>query len=142
MLTELLPLIGGGVFGAGIKLWSLAQKDKADERKYNILAHAKNVEVFNSNNDRATKDKGFAWTRRFIVLCVMSIIVGAFWVNGNITVPVQVTTGGSYLFGLIDTSNITTVYQKLTGYVVLPEVLLISKALVGTYFGASIAERR
>ncbi len=141
MLEDLIPLIGGGIFGAVIKLWSLSQQDKAEERKYNIMAHAKNVEVFQNNNKVALRDKGFAWTRRFIVLCVMSIIVGAFWLGEAINVPVQVTEGAKYLFGLIDTTSVNTVYQKLSGYVVLPEVLMMAKALVGTYFGQSIASR-
>jgi hypothetical protein len=136
---NVLPLIGGGIFGAMLKLWANAQQAKADQHKRTMEALTKQHEQVNVVNKHAEENKGFAWTRRFIVVAVTSVIIGAFWYSGAITIPTEVTEGGSYLWGLIDTTEIVTEYKTIdTGKVVLPVLIPSFQAIIGTYMGSSI----
>lgn len=141
MITNLLPLLGGGIFGALMTLWSNAQKDKAD-------AHLRMLEVFDrregsikNSNETAEKSNGFAFTRRIIALSLISVLVGTFWMQGTVTVPITVQEGGSYFFGLWDTRADVLTYETLKAPLVLPEVLQSCQAIIGVYFGNSMTKR-
>ncbi len=136
LLTNLLPLIGGGIFGAVLKLWANAQQAKADYNKQ--MFHAIKGDRQERTEIRNNPSKGFAWTRRFIVLAVTSVIIGAFWIEGGVTVPIEVTEGATYLFGLIDTRTTETIYEVLEdGRVVLPVMMPSFQAIIGFYLGQS-----
>ncbi len=141
ILTTVLPLAGGGLFGALMTLWGNAQKDKADN-------HARTMEALTAHNDRqiktnqtAVQNKGFAWTRRIIALSITSVVVGAFWMGTPVTVPIEIVEGTSYIFGLIDDTTTTIGYKELDGAVILPDVLISFKAIIGAYFGSSMVRR-
>jgi len=139
LLTDLLPLVGGGVFGAVIRLWSNSQQAKADAHKRTMDVLVANQGGIQTANEMAEKSSGFSWTRRFIVVAVTSVVVGAFWSSTPITVATTVVEGGSYLFGLIDTTTENIVYQTLEeGKVVLPVIIPSFQAIIGTYMGSSI----
>lgn len=143
MMLELLPLIGGGIFGAVVKLLSMSMQNKAELYKQTMEAFSARDKQIQHINQTATTNKGFAFTRRIIALSITSIIVVIALVpyNQGINVMTEVTTGGSYLFGLIDTTQTTEVWQTLKGLVVLPVVASSFQAIVGAYFGASIASK-
>lgn len=136
ILMNLMPLIGGGIFGAILKLLGNAQQAKADYNKNMFKAIAGDRKE--RSEIRENKSVGFAWTRRFIVIAVTSVIVGAFWTTGNITIPVEVIEGSQYLFGLIDTRVTSTVMQVVEGgRVVLPVLIPTFQAIIGLYIGSS-----
>lgn len=144
ILMDLLPLIGGGVFGAAVKLFSMSMQNKADTHKQLIGALQAQQGAYTSVNTHAAENKGFAWTRRIIALSITFVVVVlAFW-GGDRTVNVmqELTTGGSYLFGLIDTRQTTQEWIQLNGAVVLPAIVPSFKVIIGAYFGASIAGSR
>lgn len=146
MLETLLPLIGGGIFGAVVKLISLRMQMKNEEHKQMLQALSQRQENINAVNEIAVKNKGFAWTRRFIVVSVTLIVVGAFFVpflNGEMIINVQnhIQAGGQYLLGLVDTRTTNSEWIQLSGAVILPEIGYSFQAIIGTYFGASIAGR-
>ena len=142
LLTNILPLIGGGVFGAMIRLWANAQQAKADAHKRTMEALTTRAGINNDVNQMAKESKGFAWTRRFIVVAVTSVVVGAFWLTSPITVPLDIVTGGSYLFGLIDTTVHETVYETIEGgRVILPILLPSFQTIIGVYIGAGTIGR-
>lgn len=144
MLTELLPLIGGGLFGAIVKLISLNMQNKAEERKAMFDAFSARQNAIESVNKHSMTDKGFAFTRRIIALSITAIIVlvAVFPIMQPVNVLQEIQTGGSYLFGLIDTTQVTQEWVQLKGSVVLPVVIPSFQAIIGAYFGASIAGSR
>lgn len=141
MLTELLPLIGGGLFGAIVKLISMGMQNKAEERKEMFQAFKAQQGSIDSANKQAETNSGFAFTRRVIALSITAIIVlvAVAPIMQPVNVLQEITTGGSYLFGLIDTTNVKQEWVQLRGSVVLPVVIPSFQAIVGAYFGASIA---
>lgn len=141
MLTEILPLIGGGIFGAIVKLFSMSMQNKAEERKATLDALSARQDNINQVNKVASNNNYFAFTRRVIALSITSVIVllALFPIVQPINVLQEVQTGGSYLFGLIDTTQIEQEWVQLQGSVVLPVIIPSFQAIIGAYFGASIA---
>jgi len=144
MLMEILPLVGGGVFGALVKLLSMGMQNKADERKAMFQAFSKQQESINAANEMAANNSSFAFTRRIIALSITFIIVliAVFPLSQPVNVIQEIQTGGSYLFGLVDTTSIKQEWVQLQGSVVLPVVIPSFQAIIGAYFGASIAGNR
>lgn len=144
MITDIIPLIGGGIFGAVVKLLSVGMQNKADERKYMFQAFSAQQQSINSANDNASVNKGFAFTRRIIALSITAIIVvvAIAPITQPINVLQEIQTGSQYLFGLIDTRQITQEWVQLKGSVVLPVIIPSFQAIIGAYFGASIAGGR
>jgi len=142
-MLELLPLIGGGIFGAVVKLFSMSMQNKADLHKQTMEAFSARDKQVQHLNETASTNKGFSFTRRVIALAITSIIVVIALVpySDGINVMTEVTTGSSYLFGLVDTRETQEVWHTLKGLVVLPVVSSSFQAIVGAYFGASIASK-
>lgn len=143
MITEILPLVGGGIFGAVVKLLSMGMQNKAEERKAMFDAFAARQGAIDKVNDTASTNSYFAFTRRVIALSVTAVIVllALFPIVQPINVLQEVQTGGSYLFGLIDTTQVEQKWVQLQGSVVLPVIIPSFQAIIGAYFGASIAGR-
>lgn len=143
MITEILPLIGGGIFGAVVKLLSMGMQNKAEERKEMFQAFAARQGAVDKVNEVASNNSYFAFTRRVIALSVTAVIVllALFPIVQPINVLQEIQTGGSYLFGLIDTTQIEQKWVQLEGSVVLPVIIPSFQAIIGAYFGASIAGR-
>ena len=143
-MMELLPLVGGGLFGALTKLISMGMQNKADERKATLDALSARQSNIDSVNQVASSNSGFAFTRRVIALSVTGVIVfiAIMPFVQPVNVMQEITTGGSYLFGLIDTTNVKEEWVQLRGSVVLPVIIPSFQAIVGAYFGASIASSR
>lgn len=141
MITEILPLIGGGIFGAVVKLLSMGMQNKAEERKAMFDAFSARQGAIDKVNEVASTNSYFAFTRRVIALSITSVIVllALFPIVQPINVLQEVQTGGSYLFGLIDTTQIEQKWVQLQGSVVLPVIIPSFQAIIGAYFGASIA---
>jgi hypothetical protein len=141
MLTEILPLIGGGIFGAVVKLLSMSMQNKADERKAMFDAFSARQGAIDEVNKVAATNSYFAFTRRVIALSITLVIVllALFPIVQPINVLQEIQTGGSYLFGLIDTTQIEQKWVQLQGSVVLPVIVPSFQAIIGAYFGASIA---
>jgi hypothetical protein len=141
MLTEILPLVGGGIFGAVVKLFSMGMQNKADERKAMFDAFSARQGAIDKVNEVASSNSYFAFTRRVIALSVTAVIVllALFPIVQPINVLQEIQTGGSYLFGLIDTTQVEQKWVQLQGSVVLPVIIPSFQAIIGAYFGASIA---
>jgi len=142
-MLELLPLIGGGIFGAVVKLFSMSMENKANLHKQTMEAFSARDKQVQHLNETAVNNKGFSFTRRVIALAITSIIVVIALVpySEGINVMTEVTTGSSYLFGLVDTRETQEVWHTLKGLVILPVVSSSFQAVVGAYFGASIASK-
>jgi len=143
MLTEILPLVGGGIFGAVVKLLSMGMQNKAEERKEMFQAFAARQGAIDKVNEVASTNSYFAFTRRVIALSITAVIVllALMPLAQPVNVLQEIQTGGSYLFGLIDTTQIEQKWVQLEGSVVLPVIIPSFQAIIGAYFGASIAGR-
>jgi hypothetical protein len=141
MITEILPLVGGGIFGAVVKLLSMGMQNKAEERKAMFDAFSARQGAIDKVNEVASTNSYFAFTRRIIALSVTAVIVllALFPIVQPINVLQEIQTGGSYLFGLIDTTQVEQKWVQLQGSVVLPVIIPSFQAIIGAYFGASIA---
>lgn len=144
MLTEILPLVGGGLFGAIIKLISMGMQNKADERKAMFQAFSAQQGAVMEVNKLAVTNSGFAFTRRIIALSVTAVVVilAILPVMQPVNVLQEIQSGSTYLFGLIDTRKTVQEWVQLEGSVVLPVIIPSFQAIIGAYFGASIAGSR
>ncbi len=143
---ELLPLVSGLIGGSVVKLFSMSMQYKAEQNKLMMALATQRQDAINEVNKLDTKES-FSFTKRVIALSVTAIVVGAFIMayfapGVPINVMTEVQTGGSYLFGLIDTTETEQVWTQLKGAVILPEVMNSFKLICGVYFGASIASSR
>lgn len=146
MLMDLIPLVGGGIFGAGVKLFSLSMENKRNQTEMLIKMNQKRQEAVNDVNEMAANNGFFAWTRRVLAISVTLMIASLIflpYLNPNIPVNIMTTSteGGSYLFGLIDTKVTQEVWIQLKGIVFHPVVGDAFLSVIGAYFGASIAGR-
>lgn len=146
MLTDLIPMIGGGVFGAAVKLFSLSMENKRRQQEMIIQMNQKRQDAINDVNTVASNNGFFAWTRRVLALSVTLMIAALIflpYLNPNIPVNIMTTAteGGSYLFGLVDTKVTHEVWIQLKGIVFHPVVGDAFLSVIGAYFGASIAGR-
>jgi len=146
MWMELLPLIGGGVFGAITKLFSMSMKYKAEQSRLMMALATQRQDAINEVNKLDNKES-FSFAKRMIAFSITGIVVAAFagaYLNPDVPIHVmtEIKTGGSYLFGLVDTTATEQVWTELKGAVVLPEVVNSFKVIIGAYFGASIASSR
>ena len=144
MLMQILPLIGGGIFGALVKLLSMGMQNKVDERKAMYDAFKGRQEAISSVNNTASQNSGFAFTRRVIALSITAIVVviALYPMAQPINVMQEIETGSRHLFGLLDTRKITQQWVQLEGSVVLPVIIPSFQAIIGAYFGASIASSK
>lgn len=139
MISELLPLIGGGVFGAVVKLFSMGMNARREERRGVIEALKAQAGVYESTNNLATSSNGFAVTRRIIALSVTATVVYLAIGVEDLNVMHEVKSGGRYFFGLFDNTSVDQVWTKLRGGVALPVITQSFQVIIGAYFGASIA---
>lgn len=144
MIMDLIPLIGGGVFGAVVKLFSLSMENKRQQTDMLISLNQTKQKSIDSVNQVAENNPWFAWTRRVLALSV-TLMLGSLiflpFLNPNIPINIMTTTtdGGSYLFGLIDTKTSKEIWVQLKGIVFHPVVADAFLAIIGAYFGASIS---
>jgi lipopolysaccharide/colanic/teichoic acid biosynthesis glycosyltransferase len=119
----------------------MGMQNKADERKAMFDAFKAQQGSIDSANNYASQNNGFAFTRRIIALSVTAIVVlvAVAPMMQPVNVLQEIQTGGSYLFGLIDTTKVEQKWVQLEGSVVLPVVVPSFQAIIGAYFGASIA---
>ena len=136
-LTMLLSVVGGAV----MKMWSQGQSDKADQQKMLMAQFSAGQDSVESA--RAYQNPNAQWIRRFLVLSFMSMamfILLAPVLGFPTVVPVEVTSGFKILF--FDFTNVVTEWRSLEGMVTpvwLPHAIM---AVVGMYFGQSIAARK
>ncbi|MEO1942857.1 MAG: hypothetical protein ABGY11_01020 [Candidatus Thioglobus sp.] len=144
MFATILPLIGGGIFGAIVKLISLSMQNKANEKKAMFDAFSARQGSISEANKFATSHKAFAFTRRIIALSITAVIVvvALYPMSQPINVLQEIQHGGEFLFGFINTRTTSQEWVQLTGSVILPVIMPSFQAIVGAYFGASIADPR
>lgn len=140
MISEILPLIGGGFFGALFKLYSLKMHMDDERQKALINIQAKTTDSVQQDIAKG----GSPWIRRIIAIAITLTVcyIATYPIFQPVNVMVDHTVGSKMLFGLIDTTHIEHQWQALRGSVVLPALMPSFECIIGAYFGANIVDRR
>lgn len=141
-MLEIISLVGGGVFGAVLKLWAQASQDKHERYLASMQIGQVNAEII--HQARTHQGDGFSFTRRIIaVSCIFAIvilpkIIAVFQPEMGVWVSSEVLENGFLFF---TESQTVTEWNHLRGFVITPIDTMIVSAVIGIYFGASIAKR-
>jgi|TARA_B110000240_G_scaffold180759_1_gene212025 uncharacterized membrane protein YfcA len=141
--VEAISMLGSTALGGVMKMWSQSQADKAEQHKMMLQANQQVQESVDSA--RAYQNPNAAWIRRFIVVTAMlsgiGIVFMAPLLNQVTNIPVEVTHGSKFLFGIFDSTHTVTEYLTLEGWVT-PEWLPVSiMNIIGFYFGSAAMTR-
>ena len=141
--TELLTMGVTVLVGALIKLWKQKQDNEAERHRQTMEALTK---VQNERAEiRANTDTGFTWTRRLIALsCVFAIIVlpklaAMFAPDVPVTLGWTELSGGFWPF--TEGKEVLT-WHVAKGFVITPLDTHLVSAIIGLYFGGSLAGHR
>lgn len=128
MSTELIAMLGGSASGFIFKIiGTLAANQQA-----NLEALLKKQKANDVSQNLAAK-RGGEWVRRLIVVTVLFGVVVAPFILAHSPEGITIGTEYTRFFGLFT----GTVYETLSGYVILPEIRQTVLAIVGFYFGSS-----
>jgi len=146
--VEVLTMAGGAAMGGLFKFMDQAQKNKAEQMKMMMADRQQKADIRNADRESASKSADAAaarvgndpfakMTRRIFVLSMVGM--GAWAMIAGLTgldivVPVTQETGGSYLFGIIDTTKTVTEYLRFENAVVEFEWLKISLLAAGSFY--------
>ncbi len=142
-------LITGGialVMGSVIKLMAVRMDMKHQEQRA-LMEKAGLVE---SARKHGKTDLRFAWTRRVIALVLLATVTSTVWgpvlgmiLNSDIiiNVPAIDKTTISAFFGILSYSTEDNGLLPVHGITTLPQHYHYFAAVMGLYFGASIASR-
>ena len=141
--VEAISMLGSTALGGVMKMWSQSQADKAEQHKMMLQANQQVQESVDSA--RAYQNPTAAWIRRFIVVTAMlsgiGIVFMAPLLDQVTNIPVEVTHGSKFLFGIFDSTHTVTEYLTLEGWVT-PEWLPVSiMNIIGFYFGSAAMTR-
>ena len=141
--VEAISMLGSTALGGVMKMWSQSQADKAEQHKMMLQANQQVQEGIDSA--RAYQNPNAAWIRRFIVVTAMLAGIGIVFMapllNQVTNIPIEVTHGSKFLFGIFDSTHTVTEYLTLEGWVT-PEWLPVSiMNIIGFYFGSAAMTR-
>jgi len=145
---EVLTMAGGAAMGGLFKFMDQAQKNKQAQMEMMMKDRQQKHEHKLADRESASKSADAAaarvgndpfakMTRRIFVLSMVAM--GAWAMLAGLTgldivVPVTTQVGGSYLFGIIDTTKTVTEYLRFENAVVEFEWLKISLLAAGSFY--------
>jgi hypothetical protein len=146
--VELITMGGGALMGGVFKFIDNAQKAKAEQMKMMMADRQQKADIANQERESASKSADAAanrvgndpfakLTRRIFVLSMVAL--GAWAMVGGLTgldiiVPITQEVGGSYLFGIVDTSKTVTEFVRLENALVHFEWLKVSILAAGSFY--------
>ena len=142
-LMHLLTTSGSAILGGLMRFLS----DNAKDRKEREERHHKyQMAQFKVSEDsaiaaRASAMKPISKTRRFVVIAIVSAVLTMMFIGGFFEAPINVPVTGNEnsFFGF--TWGGQTSYEQLSGFVIIPEVLLALNAIISMLFGSNIVKR-
>ena len=142
---EAIEFIASGIIGAFGTIVATKMKMEAQRSELMIRGLVAQSNATIALNEQVNKSPFMAMTRRILalgVLAIMAIVMVGGWISPDTAVNVvrEIKSGGSYLFGLIDTRSTEIVYESVKGIVVLPWFKHIALIVFGTYFGSSVVK--
>ena len=137
---ELITMLGSGLLGGIMTLWSQSMKSKQEAFQRAIDGLAAQSKA--TDMARRYENHGFQVTRRIIALSAIGAIivwpkvVPIFWPEIQVVVGWTQWNPGFLFFG----GSEETVWKTMTGLVLTPLDTHLVSAIVGLYFGASIVK--
>ena len=142
--VEAISMLGSTALGGVMKMWAQSQADKAEQHQM-LMGYNKSIQegVDSASNYHIPNS---AWIRRFIVVNSLAAWIGVVFLapllGQSTNIPVEVTTGGKYLFGIFDNTKTAIEYVTMEGWVT-PEWLPVSiMNIIGFYFGSAAMTRK
>ena len=146
--VELITMGGGALMGGLFKFMDNAQKNKQKQMEMMMADRQQKADIANQERESASKSADAAanrvgndpfakLTRRIFVLSMVAL--GAWAMVGGLTgldiiVPITQEVGGSYLFGIVDTSKTVTEFVRLENALVHFEWLKTSILAAGAFY--------
>ena len=137
---ELITMLGSGLMGGVMSMWSQSMKAKQDAFQRAIDGLSAQSEA--TDLARRYENKGFQLTRRIIALAAVGSIivwpkvVSVFWPEIQVTVGYTSWNPGFLFFE----GNEEVKWQVVKGLVLTPLDTHLLSAITGLYFGASIVK--
>lgn len=137
---ELITMLGSGLLGGLMTLWSQSMKSKQEAFQRAIDGLAAQSKA--TDMARRYENHGFQVTRRIIALSAIGAVivwpkvVPIFWPEIQVVVGWTQWNPGFLFFG----GSEETVWKTMTGLVLTPLDTHLVSAIVGLYFGASIVK--
>lgn len=139
--SELLSLFAGSLSGFIFKMMA---QNAADRQQITELLIKRQQAADNSSDLAAKRAPGKAgeWTRRLIIVSVLFGVVLAPFLLALLDKPVivEVQTAVKSFLGIFKWGG-NTQFFELNSYVLIPELRSALLALIGFYFGNSVAKR-
>lgn len=137
---ELITMLGSGLMGGVMSMWSQSMKAKQDAFQRAIDGLSAQSEA--TDLARRYENKGFQVTRRIIALAAVGAIVvwpkvvTVFWPDIQVTVGYTAWSPGFLFFE----GSEEVKWQVVKGLVLTPLDTHLLSAITGLYFGASIVK--
>jgi hypothetical protein len=137
---ELITMLGSGLLGGIMSLWSQSIKSKQAQHEMTISALSAQAGVHKEAREYAAP--GFQFTRRIIAIAavfaiiVWPKIVPVIWPEMSVMVGYTEWNPGFLFFEGTDEIK----WQAAKGLVLTPLDTHLMSAIIGLYFGASIAK--
>tara|TARA_S200002703_G_scaffold22131_1_gene18821 strand:+ start:16471 stop:16911 length:441 start_codon:yes stop_codon:yes gene_type:complete len=137
---ELITMLGSGLMGGVMSMWSQSMKAKQDAFQRAIDGLSAQSEA--TDLARRYENKGFQMTRRLIALAAVGSIivwpkvVTVFWPEIQVTVGYTSWNPGFLFFE----GSEEVKWQVVKGLVLTPLDTHLLSAITGLYFGASIVK--
>ena len=141
---EIITMLESTVLGGVMSVWSESRKAKAENEKLLITRGEFDIKAKKQSLDHGLKDKGFAWTRRIIALTsVFAIVllpklVAVYYPEVSVTVGYTQWNPG----GLFRTGREVFYWITFQGLVITQLDTNLVSAIIGMYFGGSLAKGR
>ena len=141
MPFEMITMLGSTVLGGVMSIWSQSIKAKQAEQK--MLIQRAEVQQQGFREAREYDNKGFQWTRRIIALTAVFAIVLLPKLVAIYYPDVLVTVGfTNFQPGFLFFTEGKDVFEWATfqGLVITPLDTNLVSAIIGMYFGGSLAK--
>lgn len=141
--TELITLLGSSLIGGIMKLWARSQDARRQEHL--LAIHALNARAQIVDQARRYENAGFQWTRRLIAIIATIFIIALPKIiplfHPDIPVHIgypEIDEGFLFFSSDIEKTN----WIELRGIVLTPLDTHLLSAIIGLYFGGSLASHR
>ena len=142
-LTAVAANGGSAILGGVLRFLgdNAKARDNRDKMQHEqVLALAK----VNEKSRKAARDfasKPLSFTRRFVVIAIVTAVLTMMFVGGftDSLINVPTVSNTNSFFGFEWGGN--TSYEALKGFVIIPEVLLAMSTVVSFLFGSNVVKR-
>ena len=142
-LLHLATTSGSAILGGVMRFMADSAKDRKERELRQHQFQMSTLKATDKSARSARKDamKPISKTRRFVVIAVISAVLAMMFVGGlsDQVVNVPISNDGWTILGFTFGAGVE--YEQLTGFLVIPEVLLAMNAIISMLFGSNIVKR-